>query len=194
MYEIIKNVLDRIVALCGIIMLIPVYLILAILVLFTSRGGIFFTQIRLGKQGKEFKIIKFRTMVLGAEMQKQGLNTTINDPRVTRVGKILRRYSLDELPQLFNVLKGDMSFVGPRPPVAYSPYFYADYPAEIKRRFGIRPGITGLAQVNGRNSLGWDEKWSYDLHYVENLGLNLDLKILYRTILIVFNREGEYDK
>jgi lipopolysaccharide/colanic/teichoic acid biosynthesis glycosyltransferase len=171
-----------------------VFILVSLFIKINSKGRIIFKQNRLGKNGKEFKILKFRTMVENAESIGTGLDSYENDFRVTRIGKVLRNTSLDELPQLFNILIGDMSFIGPRPPVVYHPYPYSEYPEDAKKRFLVRPGVTGAAQVNGRNSLEWEEKFKFDIYYVENLNILLDIKIFFKTVIKVLKMEGSYDK
>jgi lipopolysaccharide/colanic/teichoic acid biosynthesis glycosyltransferase len=181
----------------GIVLLIllsPLLLIIMCLVKLDSKGPVFFLQKRLGYQGKIFRIIKFRTMVENAESIGTGIFTHRHDPRVTRAGRVLRNTSCDELPQLFNVLKGDMSFVGPRPPVPYHPHKYEEYSDEQKLRFTMPPGITGLAQVKGRNALSWEERIKYDVEYVKKFSFLFDLKILFLTIGNVFKRKNVYKK
>jgi len=168
-------------------------LVIALMVKLDSPGPILFKQKRIGKGGREFTILKFRTMVVNAETMGTGLESYEDDNRVTRTGRILRKASLDELPQLINILKGDMSFVGPRPPVTYHPYKYEDYPPNVKRRFEVKPGVTGYAQINGRNELSWEEKFKYDLFYVDNKSFWLDIKILALTVVKVLKMEGCYD-
>ncbi len=188
-----KRLIDLLGSLTGLIILLPVFVIISILIKLTSKGPIFFTQERLGKNGKIFKIIKFRTMVVNAE--KMGDRIAVkneDDPRITKVGKFLRATSLDELPQLLNVLKGDMSLVGPRPPVPYHPYKYEDYNNFQKRRFEMRPGMTGLAQVSVRNSVPWDERIKLDVEYVEKFSILLDIKILFKTLQKIFYGENIY--
>ena len=190
----LKRFFDVLCALGGLVVLSPVLLIVSVLIKLESPGPVFFTQQRLGRCGQTFMIIKFRTMVVNAETIGTGLRvSTGDDPRITKVGKVLRSTSLDELPQLFNVLKGDMSLVGPRPPVTYHPYDgYDNYPELAKRRFQVRPGLTGLAQVTVRNSASWDERIRIDLDYIENFCLWGDIKILMRTAQRVFSRESIY--
>jgi len=188
-----KRLIDLLGSLTGLIILLPVFVIISILIKLTSKGPIFFTQERLGKNGKIFKINKFRTMVVNAE--KMGDRIAVkneDDPRITKVGKFLRATSLDELPQLLNVLKGDMSLVGPRPPVPYHPYKYEDYNNFQKRRFEMRPGMTGLAQVSVRNSVPWDERIKLDVEYVEKFSILLDIKILFKTLQKIFYGENIY--
>lgn len=190
----LKRILDFILSLVAIILLIVVFIAIDLAILLTSKGSPFFRQERLGKNGKVFKIIKFRTMILGAEKVGDGLRVkSENDTRITKVGSFLRKTSLDELPQLFNVLVGDMSLVGPRPPVTYHPYNgVSNYPEWANPRFLLKPGITGLAQINVRNSVPWDERMVHDIEYVKNITFILDLKILFLTILKVFRRESVY--
>jgi undecaprenyl phosphate N,N'-diacetylbacillosamine 1-phosphate transferase len=154
MYKsLIKRLFDLIFAFLLLVFLLPISLILIILIILDSEGSAFYTQERIGYKGKSFWIIKLRTMKSNSEKSGSGLFTYKSDPRITRIGKILRNYSLDEFPQLINILKGDMSFVGPRPPVPYHPYRYENYPNEYKLRFDLKPGITGLAQISGRTNL-----------------------------------------
>lgn len=190
----VKRTLDIVLSLCGLLILSPLFAIAAIFIKLDSPGPVFFLQERLGKNGRPFRIIKFRTMVENAEKLGEGLLvSTPGDPRITRVGRILRQTSLDELPQLINVLKGDMSLVGPRPPATYHPYKgYAAYPEWAKKRFEMRPGITGLAQVVARNSVSWDERIRLDVDYVEGFSLWKDVKILLDTVRIVVLRESIY--
>lgn len=188
----LKPILDTIFALFLCLILAPFLIIISILIKIESRGSILFLQSRLGKKGKEFKIYKFRTMVENAENVGTGLFTDGNDPRITKIGKILRKYSLDELPQLYNIVKGDMSFIGPRPPVPYHPYKLEDYPIELKKRFLVKPGLTGLAQINGRTNLTWPERIKFDLEYVSNYNLFFDIKILFLTIVKMFKKQNIY--
>lgn len=188
----IKRILDFLLSFIALIILSPLFLILAICIKIDSKGPVFFKQERLGKDGEVFLIYKFRTMVDGAIHMGSGLRTDEGDPRVTKVGKVLRKTSLDELPQLINILKGEMSIIGPRPPVPYHPHKYEDYSEEQKLRFTVLPGITGYAQINGRNEIEWDERIKYDVYYARNWSLRLDFKIFFRTIKIVLSKEGIY--
>ncbi len=188
----LKRFFDLTAAALFLFLLSPLLLLVALLIRFGSKGPAFFKQPRLGQNGRVFDIYKFRTMVDGAEGLGSGVFTSRSDPRVTPLGHLLRRTSLDELPQLINVLKGEMSFVGPRPPVPYHPYPYADYSAEQKLRFSVRPGITGYAQVVGRNRIKWDERIRYDVQYVRNWSLGLDAQILARTFRVVGGRDGVF--
>lgn len=191
----IKRLLDFILSLIGLIILSPVLLVVAILVKCSSKGPIFFKQERLGKDGKVFKIIKFRTMINNAENLGTGLRITGKDDfRITKVGGVLRKLSLDELPQLINVLKGDMSLVGPRPPVTYFPHKYEEYDEIQQQRFYVRPGITGLAQVRVRNNATWDERIEIDVEYVKSLSFINDFKILFETVFKLLKNENIYEE
>ncbi len=199
--RLVKAAFDRVGALVLLTLSAPVLATVATLVMFgpRGRGPAVFRQERVGKDGRPFVLYKFRTMVVNAEARLpklRDLNDTDgelfkmrNDPRVTPVGRWLRRYSLDELPQLVNVLKGDMSLVGPRPPLAKE---VAGYPADMRRRLVVKPGLTGLWQVSGRSDLSWDESIRLDLTYVENWSLAMDLAILARTVSAVIRSSGAY--
>lgn len=179
-----KRLFDFIVALCALLTLLPVIIIVAVLIRFKLGSPILFTQDRPGLNSKIFKMMKFRTMLDGKD--KYG-NLLPDNERMTKFGAFLRSTSLDELPGLFNVLKGDMSLVGPRPLlVQYLPL----YSTEQARRHNVRPGITGWAQVNGRNAISWEQKFKLDVWYVDNQSFLLDLKILLLTVKKVFVREG----
>ncbi|HCP99128.1 MAG TPA: sugar transferase [Pseudoalteromonas sp.] len=179
-----KRLFDFLIALCAILTLLPVIVIVAVLIRFKLGSPILFTQDRPGLNGKIFKMMKFRSMLDAKD--KQG-NLLPDDERMTKFGAFLRSTSLDELPGLFNVLKGDMSLVGPRPLlVQYLPL----YSSEQARRHNVRPGITGWAQVNGRNAISWEQKFKLDVWYVDNQSLLLDFKILLLTVKKVFVREG----
>ena len=197
--QVLKTVFDKIVALAGIILLAPLFAIVTLAIKLGDRGPVFFRQTRVGKDGHTFSVWKFRTMVVDAEQRKEEL-TAYNegagvlfkmrgDPRVTKAGVWLRRYSLDELPQLFNVLVGDMSLVGPRPAL---PDEAAQYGGHMRRRLVVKPGITGLWQVNGRSDLAWEEAVRLDVRYVENWSLALDLQILWKTWSAVIHGHGAY--
>ncbi|MCI8484019.1 MAG: sugar transferase [Lachnospiraceae bacterium] len=189
-----KRIFDVCVSLFALLFFAPLFLWIAVWIKVTSEGPVFFLQSRLGKEGKEFKILKFRTMVVNAEQLGTGLKVEGDfDERITKAGHFLRRTSLDELPQLLNVLYGDMSLVGPRPPATYHPYEgYERYPEWAKKRFAMRPGITGLAQVKVRNSATWEERIRYDVKYVERFHLALDMRILFCTVRQVIKKENIY--
>ncbi len=183
--RLVKTVLDRVfAALACIIALLPAMIVAILLRWAHGKGGVFFTQLRPGKNGVIFKLVKFKTM---NDKRDEAGNLLPDADRLTGIGKFIRKTSLDELPQLWNVLKGDMSLVGPRPLlVQYLPL----YNAEQQRRHLVKPGITGWAQVNGRNAIGWEEKFKLDVWYVDHISFFLDLKILFLTIKKVFIREG----
>jgi exopolysaccharide biosynthesis polyprenyl glycosylphosphotransferase len=196
---VIKDLFDRFVAAAALILLFPVMALLGVMIWLHDGGPALFTQVRVGKDGHMFRIYKFRTMVVDAEARKEQLVASNdsdgvlfklrNDPRVTAVGAYLRRWSIDELPQLLNVLLGDMSLVGPRPALPDEAAKYADY---VSRRLVVKPGLTGLWQVNGRSDLSWEESVRLDLRYVENWSFALDLQILWKTISVLTRRSGAY--
>ncbi len=182
----VKALIDFLVALLLLVLLLPVFVLLAALIYIDDRGPVFFRQARVGLYAKTFQIFKFRTMIVDADKHLTEAGTP-SKPRVTRVGKWLRFLSLDELPQLLNIILGDMSFVGPRPGL---PEHYARYTEDQKRRVEMKPGVTGLAQVNGRNTLKWSKRIEYDVEYIDSYTLLLDLKILCKTVLVVLLRQG----
>ena len=182
-----KRVFDIVLTVLALTILSPVLCLIAALVKLTSRGPVLFVQERIGKDSVPFRFIKFRTMVVGAEKQGAGILCLKNDPRVTTLGRILRRYSLDELPQLVNVLRGDMSLIGPRPGLAYQ---IKEYTPFQRRRLTVLPGISGWAQVNGRNAITWDERITRDVEYVERLSFTMDLRILLRTLGAVLKSDS----
>lgn len=185
-----KRVMDFSAALLILIVASPVLLLTALAIKLDSTGPVIFKQKRLGFRAKEFYIYKFRTMVVNAE--KGGVYSDDKDPRITRIGGILRKTSLDELPQLVNILKGDMSFIGPRPPLTYHPWPIEEYTEEQKRMFDIRPGITGWAQVHGRKAVEWNHRIELNVWYVDNLSFFLDVKIFFMTAFKVFtNADNE---
>ena len=190
----LKRIIDLFSSLIGLIILSPLLLAIAFAIKLTSKGPILFKQERLGRNGKVFKILKFRTMVVNAENIGDGLTLkSESDSRITKVGRILRKTSLDELPQLLNVLVGEMSLVGPRPPVTYHPYDgYGNYPDWAKKRFLMKPGITGLAQVTVRNSVTWDERIVVDNEYINKFNVWLDIKILFGTFKKIIKSESIY--
>jgi exopolysaccharide biosynthesis polyprenyl glycosylphosphotransferase len=198
--RVLKGGFDRVVAGVALLVLSPLLLSIALLVRLTSNGPALFRQTRVGKDGKQFTMLKFRSMYVGAERRvsellKQNdaadglLFKMRDDPRITRIGRTLRRVSLDELPQLINVLTGSMSLVGPRPPL---PREVAQYGDDLRRRLLVRPGLTGLWQVSGRSDLSWEESVRLDLHYVENWSLATDLFIICKTFRAVIRSAGAY--
>jgi len=182
--KIIKPVSDFIVSLIGLIILSPLLILITILLSLANKGKPFFFQNRPGKFGKNFKIVKFKTMTDAVDKDGKPLSDEL---RLTTTGKFVRKTSIDEIPQLFNVLKGDMSIIGPRPLL---PQYLKLYSKRQSRRHEVRPGITGWAQVNGRNAISWTQKFEYDIWYVENISFGLDLKILFKTIKKVLISEG----
>ena len=178
------------------ILLAPLWLIVAVAIKRDSDGPVFFSQGRRTKDGRIFKMLKFRSMVVDAEKMDAGLFNYENDPRVTKVGRFLRDTSIDELPQLFNILKGDMSVVGPRPCVTYELGDFNTLNRRYKKRFEVKAGLTGLAQVKGRNDISWDEKVGYDNRYVDDFkrfGILTDIVILIESVFKVFKREQIYE-
>ncbi|HFJ9279048.1 MULTISPECIES: sugar transferase [Bacillus] len=200
MYLFMKRVIDIFGALCGIILLSPVFIIVAILIKVEDpKGPVFFKQIRVGKAGKEFGMYKFRSMVTDAEEQLKDLlqHNEVSgamfkmkdDPRVTKIGKFIRKTSIDELPQLLNVLKGEMSLVGPRPPLTREVKEYTLYD---KQRLLVTPGCTGLWQVTERNSVGFSEMVELDLEYIRNRSISYDVKIIFKTIRVLLGSNNAY--
>ena len=196
---IIKRFFDVVLSFVGILVLMPLYLAIYVAIKLDSKGPAIFKQIRIGKDGKEFVIYKFRTMIVDAE-QKFNLNINTddlsnfvfqskNDSRVTKVGGFLRKSSLDELPQLFNVLLGNMSLVGPRPEI---PEVVKHYPESYRQRLLVLPGITGLAQISGRGEIELGKTIFYDLKYIKEFSILLDIKILFLTVVSVARKEGAY--
>ncbi|MCX7922470.1 MAG: sugar transferase [Clostridia bacterium] len=184
-----KCLFDRAISIIIFTIISPLLLVISLAIKIDSKGPIFFVQERVGKHKKLFKIYKFRTMVPNAINIGTGVYTDENDPRITKVGKFLRKTSLDELPQLFNIIKGEMSFIGPRPTLLYQVEQYDEF--QIKR-LNMNPGVTGWAQVNGRNSISWPERIKLDVWYIENWSIWLDIKIITRTFAVVFSKQGIY--
>jgi lipopolysaccharide/colanic/teichoic acid biosynthesis glycosyltransferase len=192
----VKRIFDIVSSGVCIILLTPVWIGVSIAIKKDSDGPIFFKQGRRTKDGKIFQMLKFRSMVVNAENMGAGLFNYENDPRVTKVGRKLRDSSIDELPQLFNIFKGDMSVVGPRPCVTYELGDFDTLNKKYKKRFWVKAGLTGLAQVKGRNDISWDDKVTYDNEYVDlfgKWGILIDIKILFETIIKVFHREDIYE-
>lgn len=189
MYQVFKRICEIVLSLMALIILSPLLAVTALAIKLDSKGPVIFKQERLGKDAKVFMIYKFRSMCQNAESQGTGQYSFAGDPRVTKVGKIIRATSIDELPQLINVLKGEMSFVGPRPPLTYHPWELSEYTDYQLRMFEVRPGITGWAQVNGRKEVEWHERIKKNIYYVDNCSLWLDIKILFMTVVKVLKNE-----
>lgn len=188
----LKRLFDILLSLLVLVILSPVFLITAIAVKIDSKGPVLFKQERLGKGGRVFKIYKFRSMCVNAEHTGSGVYSGKGDARVTRVGRIIRATSIDELPQAVNILKGDMSFIGPRPPLTYHPWPIEEYTDEQRKMFDVRPGITGWAQINGRKAVEWHDRIKLSVWYVEHLTMWLDIKIFFLTFFKVFtNADNE---
>ncbi len=190
MYKYFKRICDFTVSLIGLIVLSPLLIITAIAIKIDSKGPVIFKQERLGENGKVFLIYKFRSMCVGAEQTGTGQYSFEGDPRVTKVGKVIRATSIDELPQLVNILKGEMSVVGFRPPLTYHPWPIEQYTDEQKRMFNVKPGITGWAQVHGRKEVEWHERIRLNVWYVDNVSLWLDIKIMFMTVINVLKNEN----
>ena len=195
MYIFVKRILDIVGSGIGLGCRSPVFLVTALAIKLDSRGPVLFLQERLGYKGKVFKIYKFRSMSVGAEKTGSGVYSGKGDPRVTTVGRIIRATSIDELPQLLNILKGEMSFIGPRPPLTYHPWPLENYTGEQKKMFDLLPGITGWAQVHGRKNVEWNHRIELNVWYVEHCSFSLDIKIFFITFFKVFcNADNENTK
>jgi lipopolysaccharide/colanic/teichoic acid biosynthesis glycosyltransferase len=187
-YDFFKRVFDILLAVILFIIFLPLFLIIFVILKISYKNNIFYLQNRVGKNQKKFKLIKFRTMGKNAEPDEPQWAIP-DDPRCTGIGRMLRKTSLDELPQLINILKGDMSFVGPRPE---RPYFINDHPGLLGKRIKLMPGLTGLAQVNGRYALSIEEKLRFDLEYLHNRCFWLDIKIIIKTIPVILSCKGAW--
>lgn len=192
--RVVKRLFDMVISALALIVLSPVMLVSAILIRLTSPGPAIFRQTRIGRGAKEYTIYKFRTMRVNSEHTGSGVYSDDSDPRMTGIGKILRKTSIDELPQLVNILKGDMSLIGPRPPLTYHPWPIEEYTEEQLRMFEVRPGITGWAQVHGRKDVEWHQRIRMNVWYVDNVSFLLDLKIFLVTIGKVFTNADNENK
>lgn len=190
----IKPLLDFIAALIALMILLPLFILLAVIIKIESSGPAFFVQPRLGKHGKVFKIIKFRSMITKQQAMHRSNKLFENDPRITRVGAFIRKTSIDELPQIFNILKGEMSFIGPRPPVVHFPKKYEEYNSFEKQRFSVKPGISGLAQIRCREIHDWDINIPIDVEYVQKCSFMFDLKLFLASFMVFLRTDNIYRK
>ena len=190
----IKPFTDFIIALMAIIFLAPLFILVAIAIKLNSPGPVFFLQERLGKNGRIFKIVKFRSMRTDINSYKFGEVLTENNPQITRTGKFLRKTSIDEIPQLINILKGEMSFIGPRPPVTFYPKKYEEYTDFEKQRFLVKPGISGLAAIKQREINDWSKNIPVDIQYVNSISMWLDIKLFAASLLVFFRTDNIYTK
>lgn len=198
-YEVIKRVIDVVCSFVGVLVLSPLFVVIAIIIKFTSKGPVFFSQKRVGRDGKEFKMYKFRSMVVNAEELKEKLAAQNemsgpmfkmkDDPRVTKVGKFIRKTSIDELPQLWNILKGDMSLVGPRPSL---PKEVAQFEDWMYKRLEVKPGLTCYWQVSGRNNIDFEDWMKLDIRYVEEKNLWIDIKLIFKTVFVLFGDKNAH--
>lgn len=187
-----KRLFDIVVSAVALVILLPFFLVIAISIKIDSRGPVFFRQERIGKDGRPFFPFKFRTMIENAVSKGLGYTVSENDERITKLGKFLRKWGIDEFPQFINILKGEMSVVGPRPTLRYQVEKYNNFE---KRRLLVKPGLAGWAMIHGRNYLTWQERINYDVWYVDNWSLWLDIKIIFKTIYLIFiKKEGVYGK
>lgn len=191
-YLVFKRFIDIAISLMALIVLIPVFIVVGIFIKLDSKGPVFFLQDRLGVDGKRFKIFKLRSMYLGAE--KLGVYELKDDPRVTPVGRFIRPLSINELPQFINILKGDMSLIGPRPVLPDHPWDWSQATELQRKRFKVRPGLTGWAAVNGRKNVTWEMRTKYEAEYAENISFMFDLKIFLKTISVVLSMKDGYNK
>ena len=189
----LKRFFDIFVSVLGLIICLVPMIIVAILIKLESKGPVIFKQQRVGKNGKVYWMYKFRSMCVGAEQQEGGVYCVKGDKRVTKIGRFIRATSIDELPQFWNIIKGDMSLIGPRPVLTYYPKKWEEYTEQELKRFAVRPGVTGWAAVHGRKTNTVETRFEYDNYYVDNLSFGLDFKIFFLTIKSVFTNEGNED-
>lgn len=191
---ILKRAFDLFISLFALIILSPLLLIVSIAIKIDSQGPVIFKQTRLGRYGKPFTMYKFRSMCIDAEKKGSGQYSFKGDPRVTKVGKIIRALSIDELPQLVNIIKGDMALIGFRPPLTYHPWPFEEYSDEQRKMFEVRPGVTGWAQIHGRKDVMWEDRIAMGVYYAEHLSFKLDLKIFFVTIWKVLSNADNENK
>ncbi len=192
--RVVKRGFDLVLACIGLVLASPILLLSAVAVKLESKGPAIFKQTRIGRDAREFTIYKFRTMRLNSEHTGSGVYSDDRDPRLTRVGRILRKTSIDELPQLWNLIRGDMSLIGPRPPLTYHPWPIEQYTKEQLRMFEVRPGITGWAQINGRKDVEWNKRIRLNVWYVDHVSFWLDFRIFFTTIGKVFTNADNENK
>jgi lipopolysaccharide/colanic/teichoic acid biosynthesis glycosyltransferase len=190
----LKHIIDWLFALLALVFLSPLFLVVSIAIKLDSKGPVFFMQERLGRNGKVFKIFKFRSMVRDMAIPVGSQKIFENDPKITRVGRIIRKTSIDELPQLINIIKGEMSFIGPRPPVTTYPKLFDEYTEFEKIRFLVKPGISGLVQVRCREINDWDINIPIDIEYVQNYSFIYDMKLFLRSLLVFFRTDNIYSR
>ena len=191
--KVLKPVADFLIALTALLLLSPLFLVVTIAIRLDSKGSAFFLQERLGLHGQVFKVYKFRSMSQGVNKMSDG-KLYENDPRITRIGVFIRKTSIDELPQLINILRGEMSFIGPRPPVTYFPKKISEYTDFEKKRFDVKPGISGLAQIRCREIHDWNINIPIDVEYVENISLKNDFSLFVKSLLVFFKTDNVYRK
>jgi len=189
-----KSIIDWIIAFIALIILFPIFLLVAIAIKLDSKGPVFFRQERLGYKGKVFTIYKFRTMKVDQIENDVNHKLFENDPRITRIGRFIRKTSIDELPQLFNILKGEMSFIGPRPPLTYFPKKINEYNEFEKQRFYVKPGISGLAQIRCREEHDWNVNIPIDIEYVQNFSIKNDINLFVKSLFSFFRTNNIYSK
>ena len=187
----IKPTIDWLIALVAILLLSPLFIIVAIVIKIDTNGPVFFVQQRLGRNGRIFKIFKFRSMIVNGKSNIEG-KLYEDDPRITKTGRFIRKTSIDELPQLFNILKGEMSFIGPRPPLTYFPKTFKDYYEVEKQRFTVKPGISGLAQTRCRDIHDWEINILIDLEYVNNFSIGMDIRLFLSSLFFFFRTDNIY--
>ena len=188
-----KRILDLFFGILLFMLFIPLFIIVPVIIRIDSKGKVLFKQKRLGKDGKEFWIYKYRSMVEGAEKKGSGVYSFKGDARVTKVGKFIRKTSIDEIPQIVNIIKGEMSFIGPRPTLTYHPWKLEEYSDFQKQRFAVRPGIAGLAQLKGRKEVDWSKRIEYDIEYIKTISVFLDMKLMLITVFRVLAMRDNYN-
>ena len=187
--KVLKRALDLFFGILFFIIALPILIVMPVIIRLESKGKAIFSQTRLGQNGKPFTMYKYRSMVVGAEKIGTGVYSYKDDNRVTKVGRFIRKTSIDEIPQVMNIIKGEMSFVGPRPTLTYHPWPYKDYTSFQKQRFMVKPGITGLAQTEGRKAIEWTKRIEFDVEYIKKIGLFQDVKMIFLTAFRILKSE-----